>query len=372
MTRNRSQRASLLKYAIAAPLFTVLLTLFAMPNNEVMAKTKDLSTKMDETVKAIDKNIKQKTNTQTVENKAVKPGLNQNAPIQVIALQPNYSPDPIPVLGNGQTGGIITAEEFKKQTKMICLEGINGKESSMKITSFILVHVPVKDDPRQVNNKGGQFNNDAVTVIQRAKAGDQYSFMSIKATDGVKEWNMGSMSFFLRDKLVDANDSYDVSPASKSMEPIKSTIPPESTIPIMIIEQDTSKSDVMTKVDELPDFKGGQAELFKWLGSNIKYPENAVKNKTQGTVYVGFVVEKDGSISNVAVKRGVPIVSVDTIIQINPNTYAQTVKLVKSELSDINDEAKRVIKAMPKWKPGKNKGKLVRVSYVLPIKFKLE
>ena len=97
-----------------------------------------------------------------------------------------------------------------------------------------------------------------------------------------------------------------------------------------------------------------------------------VKNKTEGTVYVGFVVEKDGSISNVEVKRGVPIVAIDTIVQINPTTYAQTVKLVKSELSDINDEAKRVIKAMPKWKPGKNKGKLVRVAYILPIKFKLE
>ncbi len=372
MTRNRSQRASLLKYVIAAPLFTVLLTLFAMPNNEVMAKTKDLSTKMDETVKAIDKEIKQKTNAQIVENKAVKPVLIQNTPVAVIALQSNYAPDPIPVLGDGQRGSIITAEEFKRQTKMICIEGLNGKESAIRITSFVMVHISRNEDPRQVAHTGGVFNKDALRLTQYAKVGDQYSFMSIKATDGVKEQDMGSMTFFIKDNSKGSGSLYDVPPSIKSVEPINSTMPQERVSPIMIVEQDTSKSDIMTKVDDLPEFKGGQTELFKWLGNNIKYPENAVKNKTEGTVYVGFVVEKDGSISNVSVKRGVPIVTVDTIVQINPTTYAQTVKLVKSELSDINDEAKRVIKAMPKWKPGKNKGKLVRVAYTLPIKFKLE
>ena len=140
----------------------------------------------------------------------------------------------------------------------------------------------------------------------------------------------------------------------------------------MIIEPDTSKNDIMTKVDQLPEFEGGQKELFKWLGSHIKYPELAVKNKTEGTVYVGFVVEKDGSISHVAIKRGVPIFAVDTIIQIDPITYAQKVKIVRNASSDIDEEAQRVIKAMPKWKPGKDKGKVVKVSYTLPIKFKLK
>ena len=258
MTRNRSQRASLLKYAIAAPLFTVLLTLFAMPNNEVMAKTKDLSTKMDETVKAIDKGVKP----QIVANKPIKLHIDSSKPL---------------------LNQELIAEDLKNSANL-----------------------------------------------------------------------------------------YDVSPSIKSVEPINSTMPEEHVSPMMLIEQDTSKKDVMTKVDENPEFKGGQTELFKWLGNNIKYPENAVKNKTEGTVYVGFIVEKDGSISNVEVKRGVPIVAIDTIVQINPTTYAQTVKLVKSELSDINDEATRVIKAMPKWTRGKNKGKLVRVGYTLPIKFKLE
>ena len=260
MTRNRSQRTSLLKYVIAAPLFTVLLTLLAMPNNEVMAKTKDLSTKMDETVKAIDKGVKPE---------------NKN----------------------------------RKEIKSV-------KDSSQPLLNQELI-----------------------------------------AQDLKKSAN-----------------SYDVPPSTKSIEPIKSTIPipQQSVFPIMVIQPDTSKSDILTKVDLLPEFVGGQTELFKWLGSHIKYPELAVKNKIEGTVYVGFVVEKDGSISHVAIKRGVPIVSVDTIVQIDPITYAQKVKIVRNEGKDIDEEAERVIKAMPKWKPGKNKGKVVRVSYTLPIKFKLE
>ena len=59
-------------------------------------------------------------------------------------------------------------------------------------------------------------------------------------------------------------------------------------------------------------------------------------------------------------------------VQIDPITYAQKVKIVRNEGKDIDEEAQRVIKAMPKWKPGKDKGKVVKVSYTLPIKFKLE
>ena len=371
MTRNRSQRASLLKYAIAAPLFTVLLTLFAMPNNEVMAKTKDLSTKMDETVKAIDKEIKQKTNAQTVENKAVKPILIENTPVEIIASKSNYAPDPIVVLGNGQWGGNTLVDEFKKQVKLICVEGLNGKESSMKITSFIMLRLSRNSDPVQVKNKGGEFNNDAITVIQRAKEGDQYSFMSIKVTDGIKERDMGNMSFSIRDNSVNGNDSYDVPPSSKSVEPINSTIPQERPKQLMIIEQDTSKDKVFSIVEEQPEFAQGQAALFKWLGQNIKYPKISRDNGVQGTVYVGFVVEKDGAISDVTIKRGVRGIIRDTVTIMEVNGLKGN-KIVQIVDYSLDEEAKRVIKAMPKWKPGKNQGEVVRVAYILPIKFKLE
>ena len=258
MTRNRSQRSSLLKYVIAFPLFTVLLTLFAIPNNEVMAKTKDLGERVDEKVEAIDKAT-------SLHSGTVKP-----------------------------------------------VKSISDSAKPL-------------------------LNQDYIAL-----------------------------------ELKQSHNLYDVPPTIQPNERIRSTIPQERVKSGIIVEQDTSKDKIHTMVDDLPDFVGGQKALFKWLGENIKYPVEAVKNKTEGTVYVGFIVEKDGAISNVSIKRGVPIVSIDTIVQVDPKTYAQNVKIVKSEDSAIDEEAKRVIMAMPNWKPGKLKGQFVRVVYTLPIRFKLE
>jgi TonB family protein len=101
-----------------------------------------------------------------------------------------------------------------------------------------------------------------------------------------------------------------------------------------------------TIVEEQPEFQGGQNELFSYLGRTLKYPKKARKDGVEGTIYVGFIVEANGKISNVALKRGVhPL---------------------------LNEEAIKVVSEMPKWKPGKINDKFVRVAYTVPIKFKLE
>ena len=99
-------------------------------------------------------------------------------------------------------------------------------------------------------------------------------------------------------------------------------------------------------VDEMPSFPGGEAKLIEFLSNNIHYPKTALENGIQGRVLVGFVVEPDGSVSNV--------------------------KLLQSIGGGCDEEAIRVIKSLPKWKSGKNHGKPVRVSYQLPISFKLQ
>ncbi len=107
---------------------------------------------------------------------------------------------------------------------------------------------------------------------------------------------------------------------------------------------------VLSVVEIQPEYSGGMDALFKFLGSNIKYPKAAQKAKAEGTVYISFVVEKDGSLSTFEVKRGI--------------------KAKKGDL--LEKEALRVVKSMPKWNPGKDaSNKTVRVSYILPIKFKL-
>lgn len=99
-------------------------------------------------------------------------------------------------------------------------------------------------------------------------------------------------------------------------------------------------------VETMPSFPGGDAELFKFLSSGVKYPVIAQENGIQGRVICQFVVNKDGSIVDVEVVR-----SVD---------------------ASLDKEAIRVIKSMPKWSPGKQRGKSVRLKYNLPVNFKLQ
>ena len=103
---------------------------------------------------------------------------------------------------------------------------------------------------------------------------------------------------------------------------------------------------VFDVAEEMPSFPGGQGALMAFLSSNIKYPVVAQENGVQGRVIVGFVVEKDGSISDVKVMRSV-----------DPS---------------LDREAQRVVKAMPKWKPGKQNGSAVRVKYTVPVVFRLQ
>ena len=112
-----------------------------------------------------------------------------------------------------------------------------------------------------------------------------------------------------------------------------------------IYNEQISQPDVFDKVDEAPQFPGGMAGMMQYLSSNIRYPEDAREAGTQGRVIVSFIVEKDGSISNA--------------------------KVAKSTYSSLDEEALRVVSAMPKWTPGKQNGEAVRVKYSVPVSFRL-
>lgn len=101
----------------------------------------------------------------------------------------------------------------------------------------------------------------------------------------------------------------------------------------------------MAMVEQKPSFPGGDAAMYKWLNDNIIYPAAASEEGVQGKVTVQFIVEKDGSISHVQVVRG--------------------------KHPALDAEAARVIRKMPRWTPGRNNGQPVRVTYHLPVQFKL-
>jgi protein TonB len=99
-------------------------------------------------------------------------------------------------------------------------------------------------------------------------------------------------------------------------------------------------------IEVQPAFPGGETALYKYLQENIRYPRMAIEANIQGTVYIGFVVEKDGRLSGVRIER--------------------------SPAPVLAEEASRVVSAMPDWSPGKQGGKTVRVHFVLPVRFRLQ
>ena len=113
-----------------------------------------------------------------------------------------------------------------------------------------------------------------------------------------------------------------------------------------VIDDDVEEAEIFTVVEEMPSFPGGMEKLPEYLAKNIKYPQMARESGIQGRVFVYFVVEPDGSVSKVQVLRGIG--------------------------GGCDEEAIRVVKNMPKWKPGKQRGKPVRVSYNLPVNFQLK
>mgnify|MGYP002563779458 CR=1 FL=1 len=111
-------------------------------------------------------------------------------------------------------------------------------------------------------------------------------------------------------------------------------------------EEEVEEQQIFQVVEEMPEFPGGMAECLKFLAKNIKYPTIAQENGVQGRVIVQFVVNQDGSI-------------VDPVVVRSVDPY-------------LDKEALRVIQMMPKWKPGKQRGKAVRVKYTVPVTFKLQ
>ncbi len=129
----------------------------------------------------------------------------------------------------------------------------------------------------------------------------------------------------------------------KEPETIVTPPPPVDLGPI---DQPVIEAEIVDFPDVEATFPGGAAEMQRWINSNVQYPQTSIEMNEQGRVYLSFVVEPDGSITNVTVERGVS--------------------------GDLDKEAKRVVRSMPKWTPGEAAGKKVRTRCRLPIIFTLE
>ena len=117
-------------------------------------------------------------------------------------------------------------------------------------------------------------------------------------------------------------------------------------VPVEVEEEEPEEQQIFQVVEEMPEFPGGMAECLKFISKNIKYPPIAQESGIQGRVIIQFVVNQDGSI-------------VDPVVMRTVDPY-------------LDKEALRVIMMMPKWKPGKQRGKPVRVKYTVPVTFRLQ
>ena len=178
-------------------------------------------------------------------------------------------------------------------------------------------------------------------VVEKVKSSVKFTTPVIKKDDEVKpEEELKSQEDLNKTKT--AIGSFDVKgndeaggEVLKAKEVIAQPEPPK--------EEETKVFDV---VEVMPSFPGGQGALFEWLSKNIKYPVVAEENGVQGRVIMTFVVERNGSITDVQV--------------------------VKSVDPSLDKEAVRVVKAMPHWIPGKQNGSAVRVKFTVPVTFRLQ
>ncbi len=139
---------------------------------------------------------------------------------------------------------------------------------------------------------------------------------------------------------IEIEDDFEIDSEVDETTEIEEYIAPE------IDEDPIGESTIFLVVEHQPEFPGGEAGRKKFLQDNMKYPRIALESGIEGTVYINFVVEPDGSISNLVMRRGIG--------------------------GGCDEEALRVVKLMPKWIPGKQRGKAVRVNFNMPLKFILE
>ena len=180
--------------------------------------------------------------------------------------------------------------------------------------------------------------------IPVARETQKFTAPVIKKDELVKEENQVKQMDKLDDKVAVGTENKE-GVKDRTVEAVRNDIAVAAPPPPPAPKPEVA-SKVFDVVEEMPSFPGGQGALMSYLASNIKYPVVAQENGVQGRVIVSFVVERDGSISDVKVARSV-----------DPS---------------LDREAQRVVKSMPKWKPGKQNGSAVRVKYTVPVVFRLQ
>lgn len=217
---------------------------------------------------------------------------------------------------------MVEANKTVENTQAVELSALEQKKKEAKVEKKEII----KTEPEKVVEKVKSSVKFTAPVIKKDS--------EVKEEDEIKLEEVEKSNKAIGSFTVEGNDEVG-GEVLKAKDDIKAPEPPKH-----------EENKIFTVVEQMPMYPGGDAALMQYLSSNIHYPAVAAENGVQGRVVVGFVVERDGSITDVNVMRSV-----------DPS---------------LDREAVRVVKNMPRWTPGKQNGSAVRVKYQVPVTFRLQ
>ena len=226
--------------------------------------------------------------------------------------------------------------DYRDEQKALALQEQREKMMAAAIADQAEEEVPEEEPEEQ------KFEQPEVEVPQEVLATVQVTQIAIVEADKVKNEVM-DMETQKEDNTARGVVNQEGSDDADKFKAVQEQVVVKEPEPEVVKPKE---EEIFVAVEQQAEFPGGQAALMKWLSNNIRYPESAQQNDIQGRVVVKFVVEKDGSIGQATIAKGVD--------------------------KDLDREALRVVKKMPKWQPGKNNGVAVRSYFTLPVTFKLQ
>ncbi len=223
--------------------------------------------------------------------------------------------------------------DYRAEQKALALQ--EQREKMMQA----MVETPDEDVPDEPEVEEQKFEQPEIEVPQEVLATVQVTQIAIVDADKVKNEVM-DMDDQKEDNTARGVVTQEGSDDADKFQAVQEQVVVKEPEPVK-----PKEDEIFVAVEQQAEFPGGLGELKKWLGRNLDYPETARMNEVQGRVIVRFVVEKDGSIGQATILKGVD--------------------------KDLDREALRVVKKMPKWQPGKNNGVPVRSYFNLPVQFTL-
>jgi len=279
-------------------------------------------------------------------------------PVAALALSAFATPkfvapikDAVTKLEGKSTENSPNLQDFLEEKEEIAVKEVSGKatasvaEAQEEVQPLIVLNGKIFDIPKEAIPSKRVNAEEQLTKLLNIDAEDIESITVLQKDAAIAVWGEKGANGVIDITTKDANDLKENQPDDK----------------------------IFDKPEVLPQFPGGETELMGWLARNVKYPSEAIEYGVQGRIFVQFVVEKDGSISDIKIAKvsdGRAIVV--TAYKAKDDSPEELNKENEEKgLKALQDESIRVVKAMPKWKPGTNKGKPVRSYFNLPIMFRL-